>query len=97
MKQAGPAANVDAEPVVLGGADLELDGRAPFVIAAAWVVVGFAMILGPERARSLTIPDWQRYGKSWLSLTNLVWYRFSGLGLVLIGSVTIYLLANRTQ
>jgi hypothetical protein len=90
-------AEQEADPIVPGGADLELERLAPFVIAAAWVVVGLAMILWPERARSLTIPDWQRHGKSWLSLTNLVWYRFSGLGLVLIGSVTIYLLANRTQ
>ena len=76
---------------------MELERLGPFVVAAAWVVVGFAVILWPERARSLTIPDWPRSEKSWLSPTNLVWYRFSGLVLVLIGSVVIYLLANRNQ
>lgn len=67
-----------------------------FVVATMWVVAGVAMLLWPERVRSLTIPDWPRYAKSWLSPTNLAWYRFSGVGFVLIGGVVvIYLLANR--
>jgi hypothetical protein len=67
-----------------------------FVVAALWVVAGIAMLLWPARVRALTVPDWRRYEKwgRW-SGTALIWYRFTGLVLMLIGGVTIYAVLMR--
>jgi hypothetical protein len=69
-----------------------------FVLTAVvWTMVGAALILWPARVRSLTNPDWQRY-KNWpLAATRLLWYRVTGLGLVVMGVGLMYVLFNRVH
>lgn len=74
-----------------------MDDLGFIVTALVWTAIGVAMVVWPERVRSLTNPDWRRY-KGWpLAATSLVWYRVTGLGFVSIGVVVIYVLLNRIE
>jgi hypothetical protein len=75
-------------------AEQGLERIALLVFALLWVVVGVVMLLWPARVRSLTNPDWGRYQTWPLAATSLVWYRVSGIGFALIGSLATYALLS---
>ena len=64
------------------------------VFAVFWVMAGAVMLLWPARVRSLTNPDWKRFQTWPLAATSLIWYRVSGLGFVLVGSIVIYVIVG---